>query len=123
MVAVIGYLAAQQAVLSHVVGNTMADRSKLVQAAGELERLGVRSPCLITGSKPIEVAYLLGCESTYRKPLDATIVPGEAQVAMRTKRVVAVAHAPVPTGSYLTAWDRFPLPGGRRAVYLAPDDE
>jgi hypothetical protein len=122
-VGVLGYLATQQIVLSHIVHKQLVGRGNLVRAADELERQGVRAPCLITGSKPIEVAYLLGCESTFGKPVGMTRVPNEVVQALGTKRVAAVANEPAPAGSFLAEWTRIPLGGGNWAVYLPPTGE
>lgn len=122
-VGVLGYVTAQQIVLSKIVATQMSGRANLVRAADELASQGIRPPCLITGNKPIEVAYLLGCDSTFAKPLTMTRVPDEVARALGTKQVAAVANDRPPSDGFLAGWTRIPLQGGRWAVYLPPTGE
>src|SRR5690606_16463507 len=60
---VAGYLAVQLTVLVYTADSNIASRRDGTRAAGELHRLGVRPPCLITGHQAIPVGYYTGCSS------------------------------------------------------------
>ncbi|MFF3896526.1 hypothetical protein ACFYY3_25785 [Streptomyces sp. NPDC001812] len=61
--ALAGHLAVQLAVLAHTVDRNTESRRDWARTAGELHRLGVRPPCLITGHEAIPVGYYTGCSS------------------------------------------------------------
>lgn len=58
-----GHLAVQYAVLERVVHRTTSAHRDWARTATELNRLGVRPPCLLTGHLSIPVAYYAGCTS------------------------------------------------------------
>lgn len=62
-IAVAGHLTAQLTVLVHTVDRTIDSRRDWARTAGELHRLGVRPPCLITGYEAIPIGYYTGCSS------------------------------------------------------------
>ncbi|MFF0112771.1 hypothetical protein [Streptomyces prasinus] len=61
--ALAGHLAVQLTVLTRTVDRNTDNRRDWARTAGELHRLGVRPPCLITGHEAIPVAYYAGCSS------------------------------------------------------------
>ncbi|AZM58416.1 MULTISPECIES: hypothetical protein [unclassified Streptomyces] len=61
--AVAGHLTVQLTVLAHTVDRNTDSRRDWARTAGELHRLGVRPPCLLTGSEAIPVGYYTGCSS------------------------------------------------------------
>ncbi|MFF5516649.1 hypothetical protein [Streptomyces coeruleorubidus] len=58
-----GHLAVQIAVLEGAVSRNTESRRDWDRTAGELHRLGVRPPCLLTGHEAIPVGYYTGCSS------------------------------------------------------------
>ncbi|CAM5746111.1 hypothetical protein [Streptomyces afghaniensis 772] [Streptomyces afghaniensis] len=58
-----GHLAAQIAVLEGAVSRNTESRRDWDRTAGELHRLGVRPPCLLTGHEAIPIGYYTGCSS------------------------------------------------------------
>lgn len=61
--AVAGHLAVQFSVLVGTVDRNVESREDWARVAGELHRLGVRPPCLLTGHESIPVGYYTGCSS------------------------------------------------------------
>ncbi|MGW4549744.1 hypothetical protein ACWEN4_25785 [Streptomyces violaceorubidus] len=63
VLAAAGHLAVQFSVLVGTVDRNVASREDWARVAGELHRLGVRPPCLVTGHESIPVGYYAGCSS------------------------------------------------------------
>ncbi|MEU3888945.1 hypothetical protein [Streptomyces sp. NPDC029041] len=61
--ALAGHLAAQLAVLDGAVSRNTESRRDWGRTADALHRLGVRSPCLLTGHEAIPIGYYTGCSS------------------------------------------------------------
>ncbi|MEU9285015.1 hypothetical protein AB0D57_09870 [Streptomyces sp. NPDC048275] len=100
-----GHLAVQFAVLEHTVDRTTADRRAWSRTAGELHRLGVRPPCLLTGHEAIPVAYYTGCSSAATSGNNANST--EADI-LRTSRRIPTAALTEPGGrppAYARGWD------------------
>ncbi|MFG2455892.1 hypothetical protein ACGFWE_02275 [Streptomyces sp. NPDC048523] len=58
-----GHLAVQYAVLERTVDRTTGHHRDWADTAAELNRLGVRPPCLLTGHLSVPVAFYAGCTS------------------------------------------------------------
>ncbi|MGX9890399.1 hypothetical protein [Streptomyces sp. NPDC002276] len=58
-----GHLAVQLAVLERTVSRANAQHRDWSRTAAELHRLGVRTPCLLTGQDAIPIAFYTGCAS------------------------------------------------------------
>ncbi|TGB15703.1 hypothetical protein E2651_01870 [Streptomyces sp. MZ04] len=61
--ALAGHLAVQYAVLEDAVARSTAARRDWARTASELHRLGVRPPCVLTGSEALPIAFYAGCSS------------------------------------------------------------
>ncbi|MFJ6070508.1 hypothetical protein ACIQFU_06595 [Streptomyces sp. NPDC093065] len=61
--AVAGHLAVQFSVLAGTVNRNVDSREDWARVAGELHRLGIRPPCLLTGHESIPIGYYTGCSS------------------------------------------------------------
>ncbi|MFF5370014.1 hypothetical protein [Streptomyces sp. NPDC013187] len=61
--ALAGHLAAQLAVLDGAVSRNIESRRDWGRTADALHRLGVRTPCLLTGHEAIPIGYYTGCSS------------------------------------------------------------
>ncbi|MGW5968865.1 hypothetical protein [Streptomyces sp. NPDC055186] len=93
--ALAGHLAVQLAVLVHTVDRNTESRRDWTRAAGELHRLGVRPPCLITGHEAIPVGYYTGCSSGETGGNNENITVAEI---LRTADRVPVAALTGPGG-------------------------
>ncbi|MEU0114136.1 hypothetical protein ABZ137_10480 [Streptomyces bobili] len=115
---VAGHLAVQYVVLDRTVDRTAADRRDWTRTAADLHRLGVRPPCLLTGTEAIPVGYYAGCSSANPRGHNADIT--EAGI-LRTAGRVPTAALSLPGAtppSYARGWRTHPSAG--LDVHLAP---
>jgi hypothetical protein len=113
-----GHLTVQYAVLAHTVDRTRADRVAWSRLAGELHRLGVRPPCLITGDRSIPVAFYAGCHSAAIAGHDRNTTP--AGIGRTAERLPTAALVPPGARPPSYARDWTPVRYGEVRVYLAP---
>jgi hypothetical protein len=113
-----GHLAVQYAVLAHTVDRIRADRVAWSRLAGELHRLGVRPPCLITGDRSIPVAFYTGCHSAAIAGHDRNTTP--AGIGRTAERLPTAALVPPGARPPSYARDWTPVRYGEVRVYLAP---
>ncbi|MFI8091210.1 hypothetical protein ACIF9R_23305 [Streptomyces sp. NPDC086080] len=102
--AVAGHLTVQLTVLVHTVDRTLDGRRDWARTAGELHRLGIRPPCLITGYRSIPIGYYTGCSSgaTFGNNENTTV----AEI-LRTADRLPVAELTGPGGTppaYARPW-------------------
>ncbi|MET9458954.1 hypothetical protein ABZY05_28375 [Streptomyces canus] len=114
-----GHLAVQYAVLERVVHRTTRDHRDWARTATELNRLGVRPPCLLTGHLSIPVAYYAGCTSAaaFGPNTNST----ESGIAGASRRM-PVAVLTRPGGSppaYARDWHTLPAAG--MDIHVAPN--
>ncbi|MEV7813192.1 hypothetical protein AB0P05_21000 [Streptomyces flaveolus] len=113
------HLAVQLAVLLHVVGAATTAHDAWARTAAEMQRRGVRAPCLVTGHEAIPVAFAAGCSSAATAGPNANITEDGI---VRTARRTPVATL-VPTGSapprYARDWPSVPV-GAVRLYYAVP---
>jgi hypothetical protein len=113
------HLAVQLAVLVHTVGNTTAAHRAWARTAAELDRRGVRPPCLVAGHEAIPVAFAAGCASAATSGPNAnTTVDGIARTARRMPVAVLVPAGAAPPG-YARDWVSVPV-GAVRVHYAVP---
>ncbi|MEU1212018.1 hypothetical protein ACFYSH_25780 [Streptomyces sp. NPDC005791] len=86
------HLTVQLSVVSHVVRTSHATSARFAAAAGELNRLGVRPPCVVSGEDAVPIAYYAGCASRQTAGHDAGITP-EALRALARRTPTAVLTA------------------------------
>jgi hypothetical protein len=113
-----GHLAIQYAVLNHVVDGTYAGRREWARTAAELDRLGVRPPCLLTGHEAIPIAFYTGCSSAHTEGNNANTTAGNIE---RTARRLPVAALVTPEGrppAYARTWPQHRI--GEVRIYVAP---
>ncbi|MGY0071498.1 hypothetical protein ACWZEH_32995 [Streptomyces sp. QTS137] len=116
--ALAGHLSVQLAVLVHTVDRNTDDRRDWARAAGELHRLGVRPPCLITGHEAIPVAYYTGCSSGGTAGNNENITAAEIlSVADRVPVAALTGPGGTPPG-YARAWPAHTVKGLQ--VRIAP---
>ncbi|MEW2398978.1 hypothetical protein [Streptomyces sp. NPDC046862] len=99
-----GHLAAQLAVLTHTVDRTHTSRRDWARTAGELHRLGVRPPCLLTGHLAIPIAFYTGCSSAHTHGNNANTTKAELlRTARRVPFAVLTRPGSAPPG-YARTW-------------------
>ncbi|MFJ9738447.1 hypothetical protein [Streptomyces sp. NPDC101166] len=113
-----GHLAGQYVVLDRLVDRTAADRLDWARTAADLRRLGVRPPCLLTGTEAIPVAFYAGCSSAATSGNNANAT--EADILDTARRVPTAALSPPggPPPRYARSWTRRPSAG--LDLHLAP---
>jgi hypothetical protein len=113
-----GHLAVQYVVLDRTVDRTAADRRDWGRVAADLHRLGVRPPCLLTGTEAIPVAFYAGCSSANPRGHNVNIT--EAGILSTTRRVptAALSEPGRPPARYARGWERHPSAG--LDLHLAP---
>ena len=116
--ALAGHLAVQYVVLEHVVDRTTTNRRDWSRTAGELHRLGVRPPCLLTGHESIPIAFYTGCSSGNTGGNNASTTPAAIE---RTARRLPVAVL-TPLGGQPPAYARTWVPHriGNLRIHVAP---
>jgi hypothetical protein len=113
-----GHLAVQWAILDRTVHRTVDDRRAWARTAGELHRLGVRPPCLLTGHTAIPLAYYTGCSSAATGGNNANITVPAILDATRRIPVAALGTSSGAPPSYARSWA--PYRFDRLHLYLAP---
>lgn len=115
-----GHLVIQQQVLSHTVARTRATGDDYARAAADLDHLGIRPPCLITGDQAIPIAFYARCASGQTGGNNANITAAGIRTEAGDRPVALVlARGERPPG-YAHGWLTRPLPGLRTLIgYLA----
>ncbi|WP_240926426.1 hypothetical protein [Streptomyces sp. JB150] len=113
-----GHLAVQWAILDRTVQRTVDDRRAWARTAGELHRLGVRPPCLLTGHTAIPLAYYTGCSSAATGGNNENITVPAILDATRRIPVAALGTSSGAPPSYARSWT--PYRFDRLRLYLAP---
>ncbi|SCF61067.1 MULTISPECIES: hypothetical protein [unclassified Streptomyces] len=122
--ALTGHLAIQYAVLDGVAARSRAVRVAFGRVAAELDRQGVRPPCVISGAEAVRIAFRTGCASRQTGGHDASITADGLLAAARERPVAVVVAGKDEPPSYTHGWllRRLPdLPDGRDCrAYLSP---
>ncbi|MEV8554077.1 hypothetical protein AB0L04_30225 [Streptomyces glaucescens] len=113
-----GHLAVQFVVLDRTVQRTVDDRRAWAHTAGELHRLGVRPPCLLTGHTAIPLAYYTGCSSAATGGNNANITVPAILDAARRVPVAALGTSSGSPPPYARSWA--PYRFDRLHLYVAP---
>ncbi|MEU8706349.1 hypothetical protein [Streptomyces sp. NPDC048565] len=114
--ALAAHLTVQLSVLSHVIRTSQGTSTEFAAVAGQLNRLGLRSPCVVSGENAVPIAYYAGCASRQTAGHDASITP-EALRALARRVPTAVLTAGDGTAGNGTPP---PADGGSRSVSLLP---
>ncbi|MFI6853987.1 hypothetical protein [Streptomyces sp. NPDC050416] len=99
-----GHLAVQIAVLEGAVSRNTESRRDWDRTAGELHRLGVRPPCLLTGHEAIPIGYYTGCSSGATAGHNENTTVADV---LRTAQRLPVAHITPAGGTpprYARTW-------------------
>ncbi|MEV7074025.1 hypothetical protein [Streptomyces sp. NPDC093990] len=114
-----GHLAVQYTVLERTVKRTTGHHRDWADTADELNRLGVRRPCLLTGHLSVPVAYYAGCTSA--AALGPNTNSTEAGIVGASRRMpVAVLTRPgAAPPAYARDWPTVPAAG--MDIHVAPN--
>ncbi|WP_442819587.1 hypothetical protein [Streptomyces sp. NBC_00841] len=113
------HLAVQYAVLQHTVERTTAAHQGWARVTGELHRLGIRPPCLLTRHEAVPIAFYAGRSSVATSGPNANTTKA---VITRTAQREPVAVLTTRTGrppSYARSWHPYRMDNGTFA-YVAP---
>lgn len=120
VLAVVAHLTIQYKLVDGVANRVRRDTADLSRIAAELRALGVRPPCVVSGSEAIRVAFRAGCASRQPGGHDGSITPQAlAAAALRLPVAVLVSEGQRPP-AYARQWRFHPLPDlGRRTGFGA----
>ncbi len=102
--ALAGHLAVQTAVLVGTVDRNVDSRRQWADIAGELHRLGVRPPCLVTGHESIPIGYYTGCSSGAVSGNNENTTAAKILDTARRHRVAAVTGPGGNPPGYARDW-------------------
>ncbi|WP_406331741.1 hypothetical protein [Streptomyces sp. NBC_00203] len=112
------HLSAQYVVLRHNVADARVTTGRYRTAADELRGLGLRPPCLVTGSHALPVAYYAGCASAETSGNNrSTATPALLRRAAREPTALLAPKAQRPPG-YARGWTAHRLAGTGWTAYL-----
>lgn len=118
------HLTVQYAVLTNTVTRNVTAHADYGRIAADLRGLGVRRPCLVTGTNAIPIAYYAGCASGSTSGNNSNItVRGITDTAEHRPTAVLVPAGQRPP-AYARTWTGHRLPdvqqGGPYTAYVAP---
>jgi hypothetical protein len=114
-----GHLAVQYAVLERVVHRTTSAHRDWARTATELNRLGVRPPCLLTGHLSIPVAYYAGCTSAAAFGPNTNSTESGIVGASRRMPVAVLTRPGGSPPAYARDWHTVPAAG--MDIHVAPN--
>ena len=106
--ALVAQVLVQQVVLDHQVAEKVTFLGDYTRIATQLNRLGIRGPCLIKGEQDIPIAFYAGCASA------ASITAVRARDPSEPIAVLAYPHARPP--AYARHWHEYRLHGIRTSL-------
>ncbi|MFF7133271.1 hypothetical protein ACFZBZ_13055 [Streptomyces sp. NPDC008196] len=114
-----GHLAVQYAVLERAVHRTTRDHRDWARTAAELNRLGVRPPCLLTGRLSVPVAYYAGCTSAAAFGHNTNSTESGIVGASRHMPVAVLTRPGGAPPAYARDWPTLPAAG--LDIHVAPN--
>ncbi|MFI2370464.1 hypothetical protein [Streptomyces sp. NPDC018833] len=113
--ALAAHLAVQYRVVDSAADRVRRDTAELGRIAAELNALGVRPPCVVSGTDAIRIAFRAGCASRQRSGHDESITPEELAAMARHRPVAVLVGEEGRPPAWARAWPAHPLPGlGKR---------
>lgn len=101
-----------------MLANTAADsrdsRRDFTQAAAHLQRMGLETPCVLSGDHAVQLSFYTGCASRQTGGPDESISPGGLRAAAREKSVAVLAPPSAETPAVARSWRHAMLPGTSR---------
>lgn len=119
--ALVVQVGSQQFELLRVARTNAAQRRIYARGAEGLRQLGMRAPCLLSGSRAVPVAFYLGCHTGATDGILRSTTPARFVAAARREATGILVRGTSPP-AYAASWTRHSLPGlGRHwSVYLPP---
>ncbi|WP_425336864.1 hypothetical protein, partial [Streptomyces sviceus] len=114
-----GHLAVQFAVLKRTVDRTTGHHRDWARTAAELNRLGVRPPCLLTGHLSVPVAYYAGCTSAAAFGHNTNSTESGIAGASRRMPVAVLTRPGAAPPAYARDWPTAPAAG--MDLHVAPN--
>ncbi|MFF4034974.1 hypothetical protein ACFYZ2_35440 [Streptomyces sviceus] len=114
-----GHLAVQFAVLERTVDRTTGHHRDWARTAAELNRLGVRPPCLLTGHLSVPVAYYAGCTSAAAFGHNTNSTESGIVGASRHMPVAVLTRPGGAPPAYARDWPTVPAAG--MDLHVAPN--
>jgi hypothetical protein len=114
-----GHLAVQYAVLERTVKRTTGHHRDWARTAAELNRLGVRRPCLLSGHLSVPVAYYAGCVSAAAAGHNTNITESGIVGATRRMPVAVLTRPGGAPPAYARDWPTVPAAG--MDIHVAPN--
>ncbi|MFC8124196.1 hypothetical protein [Streptomyces sp. NPDC057302] len=116
--ALAGHVAVQYAVLDDAVGRSTAGRENWAATASELNRLGVRPPCVVTGIEAQPVAFYAGCSSAQTQGHNANSTRADLLRTARRTPTASLATAQDGPPEYARDWPAHRF--GDLRIHVAP---
>ncbi|MGK3942558.1 hypothetical protein ABK046_29445 [Streptomyces caeruleatus] len=113
-----GHLAVQYAVLQRTVDRATGHHRDWARTAAELNRLGVRPPCLLTGHLSVPVAYYAGCASAAARGPNTNSTDAGIVGASRRMPVAVLTRPGAAPPAYARDWHTLPAAG--MDLHVAP---
>ncbi|MEV0415151.1 hypothetical protein AB0I68_31240 [Streptomyces sp. NPDC050448] len=123
--ALVAHLALQCTIAGGAAARSRADRAAFTAVAGELRRLGVRPPCILSGAEAVRAAFATGCAArqVYGGHDGSITARGLISLA-RTRPTAVLVTGSLPPPPWAHDWLPHPLPSlpgqPRYRAYLAP---
>ncbi|MEV0371826.1 hypothetical protein AB0I10_18680 [Streptomyces sp. NPDC050636] len=111
----VGHLAVQFTVLTQVDGRNRALHKDRIAIGAELNRLGVRPPCVVIGEQAVPLAYYTGCASRQLGGHDESITERQLLDLGRRMPLVLITTSTQSPPPFARGW----RPSGVRGGYLA----
>ncbi|MFB7368260.1 hypothetical protein ACFC0D_00190 [Streptomyces sp. NPDC056222] len=107
---VTAHLAIQYAMADSTADRVRRDTVDLGRVTAELNALGVRPPCVVSGVEAIRVAFRAGCASRQPDGHDESITPERLAATALDQPVAIVVWGGGRPPPYAAAWPAHPLP-------------
>lgn len=122
--ALAGHLAIQYSVLHGAVDRSRENREAFDRIAAELQRHGVRAPCMISGVEAPRVAFRTGCASRQAGGHDGSITRAGLAALADERPVAYMVEGQARPPAFARGWRRLDLPGlparPELSAYLGP---
>ncbi|WP_329124543.1 hypothetical protein [Streptomyces sp. NBC_01353] len=110
VLAVTAHLAIQYGMADSTADRVRRDTADLGRVTAELNALGVRPPCVVSGVEAIRVAFRAGCASRQPDGHDESITPEQLAATALHQPVAIVVWGGGRPPSYAASWPAHPLP-------------
>ncbi len=119
--ALVAQVGSQQYLLAKAARDEAVERRIYTRGAAGLRRLGMRSPCLLSGPRSVPVAFYLGCATNATDGIFGSMTPARFTELARREPTGILVYGTSPP-AYAASWTRHPLSrlGRHWSIYLPP---